>query len=192
MTATELVASVPISTVWTLLGGGELRHGRGQAHWRDGDGYSVALNDEKGIWFDHRDAIGGGVLDLVVRVKGGSRKDALTWLAAMNGVAISGSRNRSARADRRARSIAREAYYFAITTTVMTEEAKESTEPFSDQWAGYSSLLHRLRISAVAEYRLWRKHSPKMAAALVHAGRQRQRRLNTMLARFIAQGTHAA
>jgi hypothetical protein len=43
----ESLKRVPIFEVW--LGGRQLRHSRGQAFWRTGDGYSVSLNTEKGL-----------------------------------------------------------------------------------------------------------------------------------------------
>jgi hypothetical protein len=49
------LASVPLSDAWAALGGGPLRGKRGKAFWRGGDRYSVALDPEKGAWFDHRD-----------------------------------------------------------------------------------------------------------------------------------------
>jgi hypothetical protein len=81
MTATEVVRHTTISRVWRALGGGEIRRSRGQAWWRQGDGWNVALRDDQGQWFDHRDQVGGGVLDLIRHVRGGSRGDALRWLA---------------------------------------------------------------------------------------------------------------
>ena len=48
------ITSVRITDVWAALGGGPLRQRRGQAFWRDGDGYNVSLNDDKGCWHDFR------------------------------------------------------------------------------------------------------------------------------------------
>src|ERR1017187_7791338 len=87
-TGSEIIARVRLSAVWAALGGGELRHGRGQAFWREGDGYNVSLRDDRNVWHDKRDDIGGGVLDLVVRVRGGNRADALRWCADLAGVAL--------------------------------------------------------------------------------------------------------
>jgi hypothetical protein len=41
--AAAVLDRVSISAVWAGLGGGALRHGRGTAFWRGGDGLSVAL-----------------------------------------------------------------------------------------------------------------------------------------------------
>lgn len=69
-----------ILEVWTALGGGELRHGRGRAFWRDGDGYSISLNAEKGAWYDFRDNRGGGLLALVEQALNCDRSQAIDWL----------------------------------------------------------------------------------------------------------------
>ena len=89
MTAGEIVALQPISSVWVELGGDAPKHGRASAFFRDGNNpQAVSLNDDKGAWFDHRDNKGGGVLDLVQRVQGCARSDALKWLAEQNGVTL--------------------------------------------------------------------------------------------------------
>jgi hypothetical protein len=55
------------------------------AKWRGGDGFNVSLDDARGLWHDFLTGEGGGVLDLVVRVRGGSRQDALRWVADLVG-----------------------------------------------------------------------------------------------------------
>ena len=88
-TASSLVSRVQISAVWVALGGGLLRQCRGCAFWRPkADGWSVALDDSKGTWFDHRDGCGGGVLDLVQHVLHCTRAEALRWLADLAGVTL--------------------------------------------------------------------------------------------------------
>lgn len=88
MMVEEIISRVSMSALWRALGGGELRRGRGQAFWRDGNGWNVSLCDAKGSWFDHRDNIGGGLLDFVVHVRGGSRQDALHLVAELAGVPL--------------------------------------------------------------------------------------------------------
>jgi Protein of unknown function (DUF3631) len=41
---------------------------------------SMAVDLKNGIFFDHENQVGGGVLDLVVRVNGGTHVDAVQWL----------------------------------------------------------------------------------------------------------------
>lgn len=86
--AAEILSAVKISRVWQALGGPALRHGRGPAFWRGGDGLSVSVNDSKGVWHDHAGGDGGGVLSLVARVRGGDRQESLKWLADYAGVTL--------------------------------------------------------------------------------------------------------
>ena len=87
--AGDVVGATKITRVFSALGGAEPKHGRARAFWRDGDNpQAISLNDEKGCWFDHRDGVGGGVLDLVILVRGGTRSDALHWLSSLSGVAL--------------------------------------------------------------------------------------------------------
>ncbi len=79
--------SVNIAEVWTQLGGGPLRHGRGQAFWRGGDGFNVVVNAVRGRWTDFATNQGGGILDLVEVVLGVARRDAWRWLEARGFVA---------------------------------------------------------------------------------------------------------
>jgi hypothetical protein len=82
MNVDHIIFSQPISAIWKALGGDAPRRGRARAFYREGDNrVAVSLNDEKGCWHDFVTGEGGGVLDLVVRVRGGSRQDALRWAA---------------------------------------------------------------------------------------------------------------
>jgi len=115
MTAAEIVGHARITQVWHALGGGEIRRGRSRAWWRKGDGWSVSLRDDRGVWFDHRDGGGGGVLDLVQHVRGGSRADALRWLAEWRSIPLDSAplsrddRRRYAQAREHAPALARAA-----------------------------------------------------------------------------------
>lgn len=124
MTPTELLDRARISQVWHALGGGKL-HRTGSSRWRGvgwyrpgADGLSVALDDERGTWYDHRDSIGGGVLSLIRRVRGGGRRDALEWLGACLGLPLDqreltpAERREYARLRRAARPVARAAWYW--------------------------------------------------------------------------------
>src|SRR5215469_484411 len=89
MTAAQLVEQTSITQVLALLGGGEIRRGRMQAFYRKGaDGWSVSIDAERGRWYDHRDNVGGGILDLIVHVRGGRRGEAARWLADMRGLTL--------------------------------------------------------------------------------------------------------
>jgi hypothetical protein len=98
MTAAEVIDRVRITHVVEALGG-KVRQKRCQAFWRKGDGPNVSLADDKGAWFDHARGEGGGVLDLVQRIRGCDRKEALQWLADFAGVPLENGRNEHGRRD---------------------------------------------------------------------------------------------
>lgn len=100
MTAAEIVERLRISEVFRSLGG-EVRGHRGRAFWRNGDGWNVALDDAKGTWFDHRDSVGGGLLDLVMLVRGTDRRAAIDWLAELAGAELDKPKPCSAHGERR-------------------------------------------------------------------------------------------
>jgi hypothetical protein len=84
--AADVVAAVRISHVYEALTGEKPRRTgagkyRARAVWRNGDGLNVSLDNSRNTWFDFRDGCGGGVLGLIVQVRGASRQKALRWLA---------------------------------------------------------------------------------------------------------------
>ncbi len=97
-------------------------------------------------------------------------------------------RERWAREHAETERIRREAEYFADAAALMAEEALEELSPFDPERAVHTRLLMALRVSTEAEYRAWLEHTPTWAAALVYAGRERERRLQMALAEWIAAG----
>lgn len=85
---TDWILQASIGAVWSALGGPPLRHGRGQAWWRDGDGHNVAVDEPRGVWHDHARGEGGGILDLIQRVLDSDRRVAVQWLADHLGVTL--------------------------------------------------------------------------------------------------------
>ncbi len=85
-----ILAQIPIVDVWRRLGGpGPKKCGaelRSRAFWRDGDGLNVAFNVGKNCYRDHRDGCGGGVLKLVMLIRGCETGEALEWLTAEFGL----------------------------------------------------------------------------------------------------------
>jgi hypothetical protein len=193
MTPSEIVARISISTLWRELGGGEIRRGRARAFWRDGDGWNISLNDAKGAWFDHRDGIGGGVLDLVVHVRGGSRQDAVRRVAEVAGVPLddkpmpAADKRRWATQQREHDRVAAEAVYFEMAARTMAEFALETMSPWDDQRPRITELMTALHVAPDYEYRQWLEKSPDMAAALVAAGKSYAKRVQVMVAHFIAK-----
>jgi hypothetical protein len=92
MSLRDALTSIRISAVWTSLGGPPLRHSRGRAFWRNGDGYNVSLNDTKGVWHDHAHGGDGGILDLIQTVLQCDRAGAVAWLAETFNIPIEGQR----------------------------------------------------------------------------------------------------
>jgi hypothetical protein len=76
------IENVSLPVAWERLGGGAVHGGRGRAFWRDGDGLNVAVDLERGLWFDHATSLGGGVLQLVETTLDCGRREALEWLEA--------------------------------------------------------------------------------------------------------------
>jgi hypothetical protein len=86
--AREIIARLGITDAWVALGGPPLRHGRGPAFWREGDGYNVSICAAKNVWRDHVTGEGGGVLHLIEAVLRIDRRQALAWCADMAGVPL--------------------------------------------------------------------------------------------------------
>jgi len=204
--AAEIVARIPVSEVWRGLGGGELRHGRGRAFWRKGDGFNVALSDKKGVWYDHATGEGGGVLDLVQRVLGCDRKAALRWLADYAAVPLQDTLFSTAerRAYTRCRSDfdrdlpkARLWHRTALALceqdlTLLKSRLFDPTQQNFDssdiaEEEGIFSRLRRLDDGGlVHEYRAWVKHYPRLTAAMLWAAEKRACAERRALERFIA------
>lgn len=178
--ATDLVAAASITNIWTALGGAPLRHGRGRAFWRDGDGYNVSLSDDKGAWHDFATGEGGGVLDLVQRVLGGSRKAAAAWLAEIQGQTLDGPRSDQGRRTQRALlpDLAVNIEHWRNALTAELEDDKRDALTHGD-WFGLahaSAWLHRIQNGApesiIAEFQTMQTADPKRAENLIEAGRQ--------------------
>jgi hypothetical protein len=92
-----------------------------------------------------------------------------------------------------ARRICTEAAYFADAARQMAEWELQVLPATDPDRAELTSVLSALRVSPEAEYRAWLKHQPEWAGALVHAGRERERRLARMILAFVtAEVAHAA
>ena len=190
--ARQICGAVAITAVWRALGGGELRRGRGRAFWRDGDGLNISLSDTKGTWYDHRDGIGGGVLDLVLHVRGGNRQGALRWLADSFGLPLEDRPLTPAERRQYSRDakLTEDAQHFAVAARLMAEWALEELPPMDPERRVHTELLKALRTTPVTEYCAWLGLQPAWAAALVKAGRERSSRLQVALARYLVAEGH--
>jgi hypothetical protein len=190
--ALDLARRVNITKVFENLGG-TLKHGRGQAFWRKGEGFNVALHDGKGVWFDHATNQGGGVLDLIVTARGGSRQDALVWLSAAFGLPLADQQRPRTReqcaAVRRQQRVEREtlrllpaAQRFRRAARLLGDESlAELKTSLSDTCSGRAADIRAIRdgtrfdarlaglgsLTLAEEYGWWLEHEPELTRALV-------------------------
>jgi hypothetical protein len=94
-------------------------------------------------------------------------------------------RTRLAREYEEARRIRQAAAYFANAATLISEWVLEELSPVDPERAVHTAILTALRVSPETEYRAWLARDPVWAAALVHAGRERAKRIQTALASWI-------
>ena len=191
----EVLNRVKISDVYQALGGPKLRKMRGPAFWRGGDGFNVSLEDPRGVWHDFTTDEGGGVLDLVVQVRGCSRVDALRWLAGPVGVPLDDAPLSAEERERWAaerRALERDlpaARYWRRAAVNMGEDLLDSlktalVDPMLPQpeigEIGYvENMLRSLQridsAALVAEYRWWLEHHPGLTAAMVASAKRLER-----------------
>ena len=91
----ELRARVP-ELVGELLGKPTFRAGQEWRWGRKGSLSVVIAGPGAGMWFDHEAGEGGGLVDLVGRVRGLNRREALDWTADRIGMADEFARPRPA------------------------------------------------------------------------------------------------
>ena len=205
-----ILARVQVSQIYRTLGGPELRGNRGPAFWRDGDGLNVSINDARGVWHDFGGGEGGGILDLVQRVLGGSRADALRWCAELAGVPLldtplsAADRERWAQERRELDEFLPLARHWRIAAVGFCDELLVSLkagffdptlpQPELGELAHLTSVLDRLRlldgIALVTEYRSWLGSHPGITGALEDAGRRRgatQRRAAELFVRSLGK-----
>jgi hypothetical protein len=184
----EIKAAANIGAVWSALGGGKLHGNRSQAFWRNGDGYSVAIDADKGVWFDHASGVGGDVVELVRTVQQCTFADALKWLADLAGISVSSTRRYDEKIDTDWNADLRRAIYWRAASRLLCEWELERMSPTDPERRGLTRLLSTIRLgdaALVAEYRAWRQHDPRMTTALVRCGRLHDARLQRRLALWI-------
>jgi hypothetical protein len=189
----EIKQRADIREVWAALGGGPLRRNRARAFWRSGTGFNVSLDVERGLWHDHRDNLGGDVVELVRTVQGCGFLQAAEWLAAHAGVRVSEWIRRDDEAEPTGwASDLKWAVWWGFVCELMAEWALEELPPAHRERFELTKLLAKIRLgdqSLVDEYRAWRRRDPAMTTAMAQAGRrldaQRQKRLALWLRRYV-------
>jgi hypothetical protein len=193
----EIQRRVGIREVWRALGGGRLIGNRGQAFWRDGTGYNVALDAKKGLWYDHARSEGGDAINLVRRAEGLSFTGALRRLAELSGIETPAAAVIEWRATQASwRADLDEALDWKMAAIRMAELALEEMVLYRD-WGEPAShpdrgpLTRLLRVirtgerSLVEEYRAWRVADPIFVYAMIQASRRRNSRVQAKLAQFL-------
>ncbi len=183
MTGAEVLERTDIVDVWTALGGGDLRWGRGRAFWRDTKDHNVAIDRNKGTWYDHARNEGGGVLDLVRHVAGGSKADALRWCADHAGVRLDDDRPHDpaemfdpvgARHFRDALLGHVERWLADDSAALWSDDDGEPHQSVQDRVRELTSLRNTLRTCSTREvgavYVTARKQNPQWASSLVRVG----------------------
>ncbi len=188
-TAVEIVSRARISDVWVALGGDQPKRGRAPAFYRDGDNpEAVSLDDRRGVWYDYRDNVGGGVLALIQRVRCCRSREALHWLACHFGISVPRDTPPGIRRQwQREGDERRAAHWWGIGAAALAEEAL-SDERLLNR-ADMTRLLGIVRTGGavlLAEYRAWRVALPAMTRALTWAGRRSEVRIQRLLAEYIA------
>jgi hypothetical protein len=195
----ELKRHADIRGVWFALGGGELRHGRGQAFWRNGDSHSIALDLKKNVWFDHVAGVGGDVVALVRTVQQCGFTAAAKWLGEFTGItAAEGTAGITTYMGTDWETDFRAATSWKLTAEALAEWALETLPYYDPERRELTQLLRTIRLgdsALVHEYREWRTRHPRLTAGMVHAGRLHDARIQRRLAHWIRRyldGPHAA
>jgi hypothetical protein len=186
----QIKSQASIVQVWAALGGGRLYHRRGQAFWRKGAGFNVAVDPERGSWYDFRDGVGGDIFSLVETVRQCDFSAALDWLAGFLGVSVSAKPAHRDGADTDWASDLRWAGYWRIAAEVLAEQALETLPAAHLERLGLTAMLASIRLgdaALVREYRDWRRRAPELTAAMVHAGRRHDARVQRKLALWLAE-----
>ena len=195
--ASDILARIRISQVYQALTGIKPR-GRGEtwrvpAPWRKTSDCNVSLHDGKGTWYDFVVGEGGGVIDLVARVRGGVRESALRWLADFSGAPLkdrllSPDRERWAQERRKLQRDLPAAELWRRAAVALGEEvlARLKTglfdpaapmRPEIGEVAYWTARIARWRrisgIELVSEYRECVERHPKMTRGLIHAAKMR-------------------
>lgn len=178
------IERVSIGAVWAALGGPPLKRGRGRAFWRDGGAFNVAINEKGGTWHDFAMSEGGGLLDLVERVRGCDRAAAMAWLREFAGVPERTMTPEQRRAWERRRAAdkadAEGCQLWALGLRLALERDKARALK-ACKWAAWMSLCRRLYQLCNASdeqklkwYRQARERDPRACRAFGRDGRRDQ------------------
>jgi hypothetical protein len=173
--------------------------------WRGGDGLNVSLDDSRRVWHDFVDDSGGGVLDLVQRVRGGSRQDALKWVADFAAIHLddqplqSEQRRQWAEERRRIERALPDAQRWRRAAVNMADQRldllKAALFDPTLPWPEVGEIYYVERVLAwlrriegaelVDEYAWWAQRYPGMTAAMIRTIREREQTELRALCRYL-------
>jgi hypothetical protein len=165
----ELKNHADIRQVWAALGGRPLRHQRGQAWWRGGDGFNVALYPDKDTWHDFVANEGG---DAIALVRQCSFLEACEWLADFTGVRVSKWIRKGDAPDTDWPTDLKWATWWRIAVEAMAQDSLERLPYWDRQRRPITDLLSTIRLGDAAlvnEYRAWRQRWPALTSAMAKA-----------------------
>jgi hypothetical protein len=186
--SSDLITRARIKHVWAALGGPPLRYRRGRAWWREGEGFNVAIDDDRGTWFDHAAATGGGILDLIGIARSCSRADAMAWLSDHVGVPLRQATPELRQRWQRERDDKSTAEWWARSARALAERLLEDC---SDAERAAITRVAQIATGSgtalIDEYRAWRSAAPELTDAMVKAGANADRRRARALASLIVE-----
>lgn len=161
---TAIKARADIAKIASYLGC-KVRRSRMTAPWRGGTGFTVSLDRDRGLFFDHKTGHGGDIIELVKLCRGCGFSEALAWLADHCGVTLRrqepGAAARYQAAQTRAQSAADDlvgwrnerAYRLRMRRNAMWSECRR-VENWADGQKGFSDDLRWSKVAQVPD--LWR------------------------------------
>jgi hypothetical protein len=202
--AADIVSRVRIGDVCRGLGIEPCR-GRIRAPWRETADFNVSISDEKNCWHDFVTGEAGGLLDFVMKVRGGARADALRWCADLAGVPLDDSPFTAAdraRWARERRALERDlpiAKYWRRTAVLLCDEKlvvlkASAFDPTADapapveiaDWTREQARLSRLDGATLVQvYREAARREPAVTAGMVRWARDRERAEAQALCRYL-------
>lgn len=199
-----ILNQVRISDLYRWLTGTEARRTgketwRARAAWRNGDGLNISLDDSRGVWYDFVTNTGGGLLDLVVTVRGGTKQEALHWIADLINLPLES--HEVSEQPTEWRRYLPVATLWRRTMAKLTDELLDTLKqalfdpmldwPETDEIYQVERLLKRLNYiedaSLVEEYSWWQDHYPALTAWLLWEGRKREEAEKRALLTFLKE-----
>jgi hypothetical protein len=160
----------------------------GTGFWRNGDGLNIALDAQRGFWFDFRDNTGGDIVSLVETAKQCTFPEAARWLADHVGMSLSPATGHPERTDTDWPADLRRATWWRIAAVALLDRALETLPDTHPERQGLTSLVSALSLgpaTLVDEYREWCRRAPAITYAMVRAGRRADARGQKRLALWL-------